>query len=703
MTHTTVRESIEVAASTMRRWATRGAKLFRGTPNSNVIRLTNRITAGRYVLLAAYGANGYTRVRLARRDVTLTSADTPSATPRILIAAGRTRPKAVHLRFSDGNVATAHPLDGGWLLPVDQFSELGTTAEIAVRWAVRHVPIYWPMPAIPIAASSDREIVVCAGSARTACIATVAPTPVLSCDWDATTGRLTVHSSELTDQAALRITQAGTSFEFELPVSEEAANSNRVTGSSTEPVEQKRVLTLGDTARFGTRIPLAPGSWDIQANLGSDWHAIGLSGPAEPSGWRDAAGGVRCLPVWSPVAASIEVEVVAQRLRKPPASTADVGVAAHRSDSPTALFQVFAGNALGCNPGAIYREFRKQAPDWDIRWVTQPGHAYAPEGATAVFHESADWWETLQRSDLIVANANINARFRRRADQVFLQTWHGTPLKRLGMDMASFARFEPNYRANLRTQSAQWTHLLSPNPFCSEIFPHAFAYEGALVEFGSPRNDLLRAPEGERFKRASSVRQRLGVPAKNRMVLYAPTWRDDSSASLNTIASPAALGQRLGADVTVLARLHYNVVERPGWAGAANVIDVSSYPDVGELYLVSDVLATDYSSTMFDFACTGKPMVFYCPDLAEYRDSMRGFYFDFDTEAPGPICASEPEFAERVRDALDSFRPDGSASIPAEYEDRYRAFAHKFCEFEDGRVAERVARNLLKSVGSLQR
>ena len=109
--------------------------------------------------------------------------------------------------------------------------------------------------------------------------------------------------------------------------------------------------------------------------------------------------------------------------------------------------------------------------------------------------------------------------------------------------------------------------------------------------------------------------------------------------------------------------------------------NVSRYPDIRELYLAADALLTDYSSAMFDFAVTGKPMLFFTYDLAEYRDHVRGFYFDFEREAPGPLLATTAEVCAAL-DELDDVRH--------RYADAYAAFAQRFCALEDGRAAERV-------------
>jgi len=115
---------------------------------------------------------------------------------------------------------------------------------------------------------------------------------------------------------------------------------------------------------------------------------------------------------------------------------------------------------------------------------------------------------------------------------------------------------------------------------------------------------------------------------------------------------------------------------RPGF-----VLNVTGYPSMAELCLVSDVLITDYSSVMFDFAPTGKPMLFFTYDLEAYRDRLRGFYFDFEAEAPGPLLATSAEVLAALGD---------TGAVAARYADAYRAFTTRFCPLDDGKAAARA-------------
>lgn len=143
---------------------------------------------------------------------------------------------------------------------------------------------------------------------------------------------------------------------------------------------------------------------------------------------------------------------------------------------------------------------------------------------------------------------------------------------------------------------------------------------------------------------------------------------------------PAEFAARLGADHVLLVRLHSLVTGRPELP-AGPVRDVSGYPDVRDLYLAADLMVTDYSSTMFDFAVTGKPLIFFAYDLDDYRDRVRGFYFDLAPVAPGPVLGTGAEVLDAIADVH---------AVSAAYAERYRSFRSTFCSLDDGHATARV-------------
>ena len=183
---------------------------------------------------------------------------------------------------------------------------------------------------------------------------------------------------------------------------------------------------------------------------------------------------------------------------------------------------------------------------------------------------------------------------------------------------------------------------------------------------GYPRDDVLVGGAG--VERATSARRRLGLPERGMVILYAPTFR--SPGSRHQSFDHRALVTALGPDATVLLRGHSSTMRRGDDVVGDGVVDVTTYPEITDLYLVADVFITDYSSVMFDFTITGKPILFFVPDLPEYRDTMRGTYFDLGAVSPGPMLETTGRLSRRCgpwttsrRDSLIGMRPGRRGSI----------------------------------------
>jgi len=350
------------------------------------------------------------------------------------------------------------------------------------------------------------------------------------------------------------------------------------------------------------------------------------------------------------------------------------------------LFESFQGKVIGDNPLAIFNELKRVRPDLKFLWTTGP-NTIAPAGSVGVKFGSKAWLDALASSKYLVNNTNWPWYFRKVKGQVYLQTWHGTPLKRLGREIPN-NNLTKSYLDTMDREAAAWDFLVSPNHFCTEVFPGAFGFHGKIIETGYPRNDrLTTATSADRQK----IRESIGVHNPSTIVvLYAPTWRDYKRSATGNWESVTFMDEdiELPEGFQMIYRGHTNTHAAHKAAVAGRAIDVTKYPDVADLYLAADILITDFSSVMFDFSVTGKPMLFLAPDLERYR-AERGFYFDFEAEAPGPILMSDQE----VISALGKID-----SISKKYADKYRAWQHKFNSLEDGRAAARVVENVFPKV-----
>ncbi|MFD6276934.1 CDP-glycerol glycerophosphotransferase family protein [Streptomyces sp. NPDC060209] len=354
----------------------------------------------------------------------------------------------------------------------------------------------------------------------------------------------------------------------------------------------------------------------------------------------------------------------------------------------TVLYSSFDGRQYSDSPRAVHEELARRGTGVEHLWVVRDQQAAVPAGVRAVALHSDEWHEALARSRWIVTNTQLPEWFERADGQFVVQTWHGTPLKRIGRDLAGTALADTAYMESMPRRAAQWSVLVSPNSFSTPVLRRAFGHTGEVLECGYPRNDLLYAPD--RAKAADAVRQSLSVPDGKRVVLYAPTWREDRPKhggryGLDLQLDLEQARKALGEDHVLLVRRHYLV---GGSVPESDFVrDVSRHPDVAELMLISDVLVTDYSSLMFDFAQTGRPMLFHTYDLEHYRDTLRGFCFDFENRAPGPLISDSAAVVEALRD------PDAAT---ADHREAYARFREAFCDLDDGTAAAQVVDRMLK-------
>jgi CDP-glycerol glycerophosphotransferase len=348
------------------------------------------------------------------------------------------------------------------------------------------------------------------------------------------------------------------------------------------------------------------------------------------------------------------------------------------------VYASFGGRQYSDSPRAIHEELVRRDAPLEHLWVVRDGQCRPPETAAVLREGSREYHEALATARFVVTNDHFPDGFARRPDQVCVQTWHGTPLKRLGLDVSDMRRTIRRFQRRWDQQVANWQYVISPNRFSTPILQRAYAIEGELLETGYPRVDVLARPDRDVL--AQRLRQRLGLPEGVRTVLYAPTYRDDvvdrrGRFRLDLRLDLDRLREAVGHDSVLLFRKHHYIPDVVPTGDDGFVRDVSSYPDGTELLLAADVLVTDYSSMMVDFANTGRPMLFFTYDLDAYRDQIRGFYLDFVETVPGPLLRTTDEVADALRD-LDGVR--------AAHAGRYDAFRSRFCELDDGHAAARV-------------
>jgi len=351
-----------------------------------------------------------------------------------------------------------------------------------------------------------------------------------------------------------------------------------------------------------------------------------------------------------------------------------------------AVYGAYWFTAYSCNPRAVYEKARELAPWVRGVWVVDEDRQdRVPAGVPFVVTGTRDYYRVLARAAYLVNNVNFPNDFVKRPGQVHLQTHHGTPVKTMGLDLvdATYGRKRMNFD-RLVERVAKWDLSVSQNAFTTEQWERVYPGTYESIETGYPRNDVLAAATPEQVV---AVRAELGIAEGTTAVLYAPTHREYHKGFVPQL-DPARLAAALGPDHVLLMRAHYFYADSPlGAEPAPGVVDVADHPRIEDLYLAADVLVTDYSSVMFDYAVLDRPIVVFASDWEEYV-SLRGTYVDLMTESPGPVVRTEEALAEVLvtRRAWD----DGSTALR-------QAFRARFCSLEDGRAAERVVRRLWPS------
>ncbi|MGP3975572.1 bifunctional glycosyltransferase/CDP-glycerol:glycerophosphate glycerophosphotransferase [Streptomyces sp. 8N114] len=352
-------------------------------------------------------------------------------------------------------------------------------------------------------------------------------------------------------------------------------------------------------------------------------------------------------------------------------------------DPGLAVFSAYWGRGYSCNPAAIEAKARELVPDIRTAWICDPAYAHTlPPGVRHIRPDSAAYWTALARARFLVSNVNLPHSYRKRPGQLLLQTHHGTPLKHMGLDLMAYpAAADGMDFERLLEHTDRWDYSLSANPHSTLVWERAYPSPYTTLEFGYPRNDVFQTATAADVAR---IRAELGVPERVTAVLYAPTHRDYQRGRQPWL-DLARLVATLGPSFVVLARSHYfHADEGLPCEPPGGLIDVSAHPSVEELCLASDVLVTDYSSLMFDYANLDRPLVIHAPDWETYRDA-RGTYFDVTAMAPGPVARSEDEL-------IDLLATGAHATEHARA--RRAAFRQRFCPWDDGHAAERVVRHV---------
>lgn len=346
----------------------------------------------------------------------------------------------------------------------------------------------------------------------------------------------------------------------------------------------------------------------------------------------------------------------------------------------------YYGSQYGCNPKYISQELVKNYSDKvEVVWAFVHPSKHNVQGAKIVKYNSPAYFYMLATSKVICTNYRMTSNFVKRADQKYIQTWHSSlRLKKIEGDTES--TLPEHYVRMAKQDSAKIDYVLAGCQKSHDTFANSFWYSGNILDFGTPRNDLLIQNPTEL---KAEVKKRLSIPLHKKIVLYAPTFRKDKGTecyNLDFARVCTALEKRFGEEWTVVLRLHPHLSGTNIFKDMDNVVDATSYDDIQELLLTSDVLISDYSSLMFDFAISGKPVLLYASDLEEYCRNDRALYFDVHS-LPFPIARDNDSLVAAVQDFC-----------PSRYSDALKRFNKSVGTFEEGNASSKVSELIISLI-----
>ncbi|WP_170207867.1 CDP-glycerol glycerophosphotransferase family protein [Rarobacter incanus] len=371
-------------------------------------------------------------------------------------------------------------------------------------------------------------------------------------------------------------------------------------------------------------------------------------------------------------------------------------------DKDLVFFASFSGRSVGGSPLAVFLELANDGSRADLRFVwavrdraeALRQHPYLDSPRVSlVQYGSRRCAAAMRRAGVWVSSTTLPEHIRLRPGQQYIQTWHGTPFKRLGRDIAgtSAGANGHDFARRYARDAARMSILVSGSQFTDRVFTTAFSLdtmgnERILAHTGNPRNDPLvrvadATPAQARAAR-DAARAKLGLPRDGALVLYAPTWRDDMPATsrgyrFTVPLDVKALRAAWGNDVSFIFRAHYLMAAAWDLDGLEGIVyDRSAADDVNDVMVAADALITDYSSIFFDYALLQRPMYFFAPDLQHYAQVSRGLYFPPE-QLPGPVATTMDELASCTA-------PDQAGRTDTS------AFTREFATYERGTASRQI-------------
>lgn len=362
-------------------------------------------------------------------------------------------------------------------------------------------------------------------------------------------------------------------------------------------------------------------------------------------------------------------------------------------DENLVFFESFHGK-YNNNPKYLYEKMLELGYDSKFKFVwsfkdddeMEDGQNIIPGNPIIVNDEEEDYYKYLASAKYKINNATFLNIIDKRKKVIHLQTWHGTPLKRLGSDIDVE---NPGVSWNhFNNEVKTWNYLISANRFSTETFKRAFSYKNKVLEMGYPANDIFYQ---DNEMKINELKNRFDIPFDKKIILYAPTFRDnkfdeEGNRIFDLELDLNKLYNQLNDEYFLIIKTHYVVSKELNIDDEMKdfVIDLSNHDDIHELFILADILITDYSSVFFDYAHSKRPILFFMPDLEDYISS-RGVYEEILENLPGPKLTDNEELIECLNNIDD---------VEKEYLDKYEEFYNEYCDKGHGDASERIIKEV---------
>jgi CDP-glycerol glycerophosphotransferase len=352
------------------------------------------------------------------------------------------------------------------------------------------------------------------------------------------------------------------------------------------------------------------------------------------------------------------------------------------------FFRALYSEVANCNMLGVHHELGRRGTSLIRYWSVRDHSVPVPEGGVRLVEGTPEWHEALATSRYVMVNVHQPQWYEKPHGQVLIETMHGYPYKVMGHEWWEKGGFPAGQINSFDRRARAWDYFVSPATYATPLLNKAFLEPAGataeVLEIGYPRNDVLQSDEAPAIR--DRVRKVLGIADGQRVVMYAPTFRDylsadDMAAERIDFFDVDRAARDIGPGYTFLVRGHaFNARAGGKHEGGANILDVTGHPDINDLILASDCAVLDYSSLRFDYALVDKPMIFLVPDLEKY-DAVRGGVIPYGPTAPGPHVTTTREVVTLVRDL------DGLARRTAA---QRKTFRRDYVDLDDGHASARL-------------